>query len=214
MIGSIKPSLGHSEGASGLSSIIKIVLALEHRLVPATIGVKSINRNIRSKDWNIEVATDNRAWPESLVPRASVNSFGFGGANGHVVLEAADAHIPCTKEYNFSSGHQYGEHTSDELYLVVLSARTENSLARMAEDIARYAGLRQEVIDLKSLAYTLNYRRSRLGNRGFWPASRSSLQDDLTQTKLAVLGDSSSTNHPLAFATRAKGHSGLVWAWS
>ena len=205
MIGSIKPSLGHSEAASGISSIIKIVLALEQRRIPATIGVKSINRNIRSKEWNIEVATDNRAWPESPVPRASVNSFGFGGANGHVVLEAADTHIPCAKDRAFSSGHELGDYTSATLYLLVISARTERSLARMAMNIARYAGLRRDFIDLESLSHTLNHRRSRLGARGFWLVSPSSLQDDLTQNKLTVLGDSSASRYPLAFVYTGQG---------
>ena len=205
LIGSIKPSLGHSEGASGLSSIIKIVLALEHRLIPATIGIKSINRNIRSNDWNIQVAADNRAWPESLVPRASVNSFGFGGANGHVVLEAADAHILSAEDNAFSSGYQCGEQIRDEVYLLVLSARTEHSLARMAEGIARYVDSRQKVIDLESLAYTLNYRRSRLQTRGFWLASSSSLQDDLTRSNLVLSSDSSSSSHPFAFVYTGQG---------
>ncbi|KAL9130123.1 MAG: hypothetical protein Q9217_001597 [Psora testacea] len=90
LIGSIKTNVGHSEAVSGLSGIIKAILALEKARLPPTIGIKKINPKIRTSEWGIDIVTKSREWPKSLVRRAGVNSFGYGGANGHVILEAAD----------------------------------------------------------------------------------------------------------------------------
>lgn len=92
LVGGVKPALGHSEGASGLSSIIKVVLALENSVIPATIGVNNVNPSIKLDEWNVQIVRKNRAWPNSAAHRAGVNSFGFGGANGHAIIEAAPDH--------------------------------------------------------------------------------------------------------------------------
>ena len=85
LIGSVKTNVGHGEAVSGLSGIIKTVLALEKGQIPPTIGVKKINPKIKTTEWGVEIVTKTRDWPESLpdgVRRAGVNSFGYGGANG------------------------------------------------------------------------------------------------------------------------------------
>ncbi|KAJ5701472.1 polyketide synthase [Penicillium malachiteum] len=68
LIGGIKPNLGHSEGASGLSSVIKVTLALENKLIPATPGIKVINPSIKLEEWNVAIVTANQAWPAGQVP--------------------------------------------------------------------------------------------------------------------------------------------------
>jgi acyl transferase domain-containing protein/NADPH:quinone reductase-like Zn-dependent oxidoreductase/NADP-dependent 3-hydroxy acid dehydrogenase YdfG len=87
-VGGLKPNIGHSEGNSALASIIKVALALEHNEIPATIGINKVNPSIKLDEWNLDIVTENRRWPKSRVRRGSVNSFGFGGANGHAILEA------------------------------------------------------------------------------------------------------------------------------
>lgn len=85
----VKPNFGHSEAASALTSIFKVVLALETELIPATVGVKTINPKIRVGEWNMRIVTDNEPWPSSDkngIRRASINSFGYGGANAHAIL--------------------------------------------------------------------------------------------------------------------------------
>lgn len=107
LISAIKPSLGHSEGASGITSIIKVVLALEQHTVPATTGVNNINPSIKTDERYVEIAVAHCQWPQSLAPRASVNSFGFGGANSHAILEAPDAHNSCVKWPCCASGRPF-----------------------------------------------------------------------------------------------------------
>lgn len=86
-VGSVKPNLGHSEGASGLTSLIKAVLALEHRTIPPNIKFTNPNPDIDFRYGRLKVPTSPEAWPQHCEARISVNSFGFGGSNAHVSLE-------------------------------------------------------------------------------------------------------------------------------
>ncbi|AUL48315.1 beta-ketoacyl synthase [Bordetella trematum] len=88
-IGSIKSNMGHLEPASGVAGMVKAIYALRHRMVPATIGIRKINPNIALQDWNIEVVTQNLALKPQGKLTIGVNSFGFGGANAHIILESA-----------------------------------------------------------------------------------------------------------------------------
>ena len=96
-IGSVKPNFGHSEAASGITSIIKATLALENLKIPPTVGIKQLNPKIPWETYNVEVVQSAMPWPRCdephHIPRASINSFGYGGSNGHLVLDAAEPHI-------------------------------------------------------------------------------------------------------------------------
>ena len=83
-IGSVKPNLGHSEGNSGLSSVIKMVLALENKTIPPNINFKTPNPAIPFKEAKISVPVEPTPWPAGKAERVGVNSFGIGGANSHV----------------------------------------------------------------------------------------------------------------------------------
>src|SRR5699024_1168605 len=87
-IGSVKSNLGHLETASGIAGLAKAIYSLRHREVPATIGIRRPNPKIQFDDWNLEVVTQARPlMPEGRLV-IGVNSFGFGGANAHVILES------------------------------------------------------------------------------------------------------------------------------
>uniref|UniRef100_A0A0B7KHN6 Uncharacterized protein n=1 Tax=Bionectria ochroleuca TaxID=29856 RepID=A0A0B7KHN6_BIOOC len=88
-MGSIKPNLGHAEGASGLSSLMKCVMALENRTIPPNIKLNKPNPNIPFKRAGLRVPLDAVPWPQDRCERASINSFGVGGSNSHVILESA-----------------------------------------------------------------------------------------------------------------------------
>ncbi|RYP57289.1 hypothetical protein DL769_009575 [Monosporascus sp. CRB-8-3] len=88
LIGSIKPNLGHTEGASAIASVMKVVLSLEAGQIPPTFGIEKLNPSINFAEAKVEVVKDGTVpWPESKLRRASVNSFGFGGANGHCIID-------------------------------------------------------------------------------------------------------------------------------
>ncbi|KAF2452119.1 putative polyketide synthase [Karstenula rhodostoma CBS 690.94] len=87
LIGSIKPQLGHSEAASGMSQIMKAILAMEHNEIPATIGINCFNPAIDFAGARVKVVTETTPWPSNLLRRVSINSFGYGGANAHCIID-------------------------------------------------------------------------------------------------------------------------------
>ncbi|KAK8030030.1 polyketide synthase [Apiospora rasikravindrae] len=187
-VGGIKPNLGHSEGTSGLSSIIKVVLALEHGEIPATIGVKKINPSIKLDEWNLDIVTENRPWPTSQVARASVNSFGFGGANGHAIFEAPlipaaatlNGHLPmaaCRSEDHNTHGLSH-----DSPVLLTFSARTEHSVMEQVQNTAAFLSGSGKHVGISDLAYTLNAHRSHLATRCFTIAHPQTLSQDVART--------------------------------
>nr|APX43990.1 polyketide synthase [Pestalotiopsis microspora] len=91
-IGAVKTNIGHSEAASGISALIKAILIAERGVIPATRGVVDLNPAIKWDDWQVRVPTDAVPFPRELpVRRVSINSFGYGGTNAHVIVEATES---------------------------------------------------------------------------------------------------------------------------
>ena len=94
LIGSIKTNLGHSEAASALSQLMKAVLCIEHGEIPATIGIKKFNPAIDFVSARARVVQEMTPWPANKLRRVSINSFGYGGANAHAILEHPSHILP------------------------------------------------------------------------------------------------------------------------
>ncbi|MEV0981366.1 beta-ketoacyl synthase N-terminal-like domain-containing protein [Streptomyces sp. NPDC049915] len=92
LIGSVKGNIGHLLTVAGLSSMLKVILAMDEGHIPPTIGVE---QPVRSSDGRVGeqvLVREGRPWPEGVGPlRAAVSAFGFGGTNAHVVLSAPEA---------------------------------------------------------------------------------------------------------------------------
>ncbi len=92
VIGSAKTNFGHLEPASGLVGLLKAQMSLEKGIYPRSLHVKELNPNIAFDDLNLEVAVEPLKIAKRDAPwLAGVNSFGFGGANAHVVIREPDA---------------------------------------------------------------------------------------------------------------------------
>ncbi|MBS0323324.1 MAG: SDR family NAD(P)-dependent oxidoreductase [Proteobacteria bacterium] len=128
-VGSVKANLGHLEPASGMAGIIKAILVLKHRALPPQIHLKTLNPHIDFPSLNLKPVTECLALEKAndLPLVAGVNSFGFGGANAHVLLQ----------EYRQSTGIA-SKHVHEILPPLLLSARSDAALRVLAE---RYAGL-------------------------------------------------------------------------
>lgn len=86
LIGSVKSNMGHSEPASGLCSLAKIVIAMEAGIIPQNLHFISPNTDIPAlNDGRLKVVSKNEPWNGGIV---GINSFGFGGANAHIVLRS------------------------------------------------------------------------------------------------------------------------------
>lgn len=89
-VGSVKSNLGHLEPASGMAGLLKTVLCLKHRALPPSLHLETPNPHIDFAGLNLKPVTTLLRLPKSKTPlRMGVNSFGFGGANAHVLLEEA-----------------------------------------------------------------------------------------------------------------------------
>ncbi|MGE3181309.1 MAG: type I polyketide synthase, partial [Phycisphaerae bacterium] len=88
-IGSVKSQIGHAKAAAGVASLVKAVLALQHRVIPPTIKVDEPNEKLEIDESPFYLATEARPWftKENKPRRAGVSSFGFGGSNFHAIVE-------------------------------------------------------------------------------------------------------------------------------
>ncbi len=154
LIGSVKSNLGHMEPASGMAGLIKTVLALKHRTLPPSIQIETLNPNIDFAGLNLEVVTTCRELPAGERPLTmGVNSFGFGGANAHVLLQ----------EYRRNTKRRGGRLPSLTPPLI-LSARAPQALRELARRYAeRINGA--EAPDFHDLAYAAVHRRQWLDQR-------------------------------------------------
>ena len=87
LIGAVKSNIGHLEGAAGIAGLMKTVLVLESGIIPPNIWFEKPNPSIPLNEWNIRFPLEPTPWPTSGLQRASVNGFGYGGSNAHVVIE-------------------------------------------------------------------------------------------------------------------------------
>ncbi|KAJ4388197.1 hypothetical protein N0V93_008804 [Gnomoniopsis smithogilvyi] len=159
-IGSVKPNVGHSEGASGLTSIIKCVMALENKTIPPNINFHKPNPKIPFDTTQLAVPVEPIPWPVNRAERVSVNSFGMGGANAHAIIESAET-------WGVSSRHIAKIPSSEipQSQLIILSANRAESLAAMIEKHSDY--IKQHKSSLDDIAYTLALRREHLRYRAF-----------------------------------------------
>lgn len=88
-VGALKSNLGHLEGAAGVAGLIKAIHVVENGVIPPNLHFEEINPKVLAGPWKLKFPLQPTAWPISGLRRASVNSFGFGGSNAHVILDDA-----------------------------------------------------------------------------------------------------------------------------
>ncbi|KAK0728741.1 phenolpthiocerol synthesis polyketide synthase ppsB [Lasiosphaeria miniovina] len=179
-MGSLKPNIGHLEPAAGVASIIKSVLALEHGLIPPNIRFNKPNPAIPFDQWNMAVPTELTPWPVAHVKRASINGFGMGGTNGHVVLEAFN---PSPTLLNRASHALAKPHSKTRLFTFSShdQAGFKRNAAALVEHLDRLGPATSSPEYLANLARTLSGGRSRLSWKATCVAdSTTELRDYLT----------------------------------
>ncbi len=152
-IGSAKTNVGHLEGAAGIAGLIKVVLALQHRTIPAHLHFRTPSPHIHWADFPLRVPTAATAW-EPIEGRriGGVSSFGFSGTNAHVVLEEAPA-APVRVAAAGGRAH-----------LFTLSARDVAARSQLAASYAKALAQATDA-DLVDVCHTANVGRAQFAER-------------------------------------------------
>ncbi|WP_405192639.1 SDR family NAD(P)-dependent oxidoreductase [Streptomyces anthocyanicus] len=148
-LGSLKSNIGHSQAAAGVGGIIKMVQAIQHGVLPATLHSEERSSRVDWEAGAVELLTEARPWPETGAPRrAGVSSFGFGGTNAHVVIEQAveptdeDAR---DRDEPTSEAPAQADVSAPPVLPWVLSGRTREAVAGQARRLLSYATEHEDV---------------------------------------------------------------------
>ncbi|WP_214104276.1 type I polyketide synthase [Acrocarpospora catenulata] len=160
LLGSIKSNIGHTQAAAGVAGVIKMILAMDHGVLPKTLYVDAPSSHVDWAAGAVELLTEQRAWPQVERPwRAGVSSFGISGTNAHVIIEQGDP--------------QEAPRTAAEpgvLLPVLVSGRTAGALQAQAGQLAAHVEDHPEVA-LADTAFSLATTRSAFEHRAVLLAS-------------------------------------------
>ncbi|KAL8645664.1 MAG: hypothetical protein Q9226_007199, partial [Calogaya cf. arnoldii] len=188
----VKSNIGHSEPAAGISGLLKTILSIEKGIIPGTptfitpnpksewcltaimVTVMLTMFKVDFQSLKVRASRTALPWPKTEVRRASVNSFGYGGSNAHVVLEEPKILVGSAKPTFVSSispdnDDFFGEEVSKSTrpFTLVFSANDESSLQAYCKNIRQYLMNPSVKVTLPDLAYTLAERRTHHYNRGY-----------------------------------------------
>jgi acyl transferase domain-containing protein len=178
-IGSVKSNIGHTDTAAGVASLIKVVQALNHEELPATLHFTGNNPSCSFETSPFRVQSTRTAWPRTSTPRrAAVSSLGVGGTNAHVVVQEPPVAVP--------------SRTNREWQLFPFSAKTADALNKAGENLAKHFA-EQAKLSLVDAAWTLQVGRTPMVQRRFVvardAASASKLFAESTQTPAVAATD-------------------------
>jgi acyl transferase domain-containing protein len=156
LIGSVKTNIGHLEAAAGIAGVIKVILSLEHEVLPKHLNFQNPSPHIPWDRLAVRVVNEATAWERNGRPRiAGVSSFGFSGTNAHVILEEAPD----------VAGRLAAAPTDDRRFSVLpLSARTPAALVQVAERYRDWLSAHPEAT-LSDVCFTAGAGRAHFEHR-------------------------------------------------
>ena len=165
-IGSVKSNIGHLESAAGMSSLTKVLLQLKHKKLAPSIHAEKLNSNIDFEGSHFYIQNKLEDWKETIIMengnmtvyprRAGISSFGAGGANAHIIVE------------EYSQEEQYSNNNGQEPQVIVLSAKTRESLKEAAIRLNGFIKKAQSLntqLYMRDVAYTLQLGREAMDER-------------------------------------------------
>jgi acyl transferase domain-containing protein/acyl carrier protein len=221
-VGAVKTNIGHLETASGIAGLIKVVLALQHREIPANLHFNQLNPRIHWDGLPLRIPTEHLPWSVQGKRVAGLSGFGFSGTNVHVVLTEAPTNdeqgMMIEEEIHPSSlrlrsGQAFILHPSKErpLHLLTLSAKTEAALTALAGRYEHFLST-QPHLDLAEVCFTAHTGRTHFRHRfSLVAASSQEAQEKLAhfvqgQADMGCQGYVEETSHPkIAFLFTGQG---------
>ncbi|MET9855399.1 SDR family NAD(P)-dependent oxidoreductase [Streptomyces sp. NPDC006450] len=161
-LGSLKSNMGHAQAAAGVAGVIKMVMAMQHGVLPKTLHVDEPTPQVDWSEGHVELLTENRPWPVTGAPRrAGVSSFGLSGTNAHVIVEeppAVEAVVPA-------------EDVPVGVVPVVVSAKSAVALRGQAERLREHVAAADASLRLADVAFSQVVTRAGLEHRAVLLAS-------------------------------------------
>ncbi|MFA6240047.1 MAG: beta-ketoacyl synthase N-terminal-like domain-containing protein, partial [Candidatus Hydrogenedentales bacterium] len=197
-IGSVKTNIGHLESGSGIAAVIKAILMLQYRQIPPSLHFHTPNPAIDFERLRLSVPTAVQAWPNEHPATIGVNSFGFGGANAHVVL---GEFCPGLQTYGSRQRQDRPEATDAKQgshYPMLLTARSPEALTTLAQSWTRF--LAEGAVtdtDLADMAYSTFLRRSHYRHRVGFAAT------GIAEAQAAIQAYLAGESHPGAYSAEA-----------
>ncbi|MEX0586143.1 MAG: acyltransferase domain-containing protein, partial [Pirellulales bacterium] len=152
-VSSVKANVGHMETVSGVAGLIKVLLMMQHERIAPQTHFESLNPHINLDGTRLAIPMEPVDWPRGSAPRAAgVSSFGFGGTNTHLVVEAIE------------QGARSKEQGERKLHLLKLSAKTEPALVEQAQQLATFLDENPDA-DAADVCYSANTGRSDFHHR-------------------------------------------------
>lgn len=159
-IGSVKSNIGHAEGAAGISGLTKIILQMQHKKLVPSIHSDEINPNLEFESTPFKLNRQLLDWKKPVVngvelPRtAGLSSFGATGSNAHIIVEE---YLKKSTKVNFN-------HSTNEPYLIVFSAKNKDRLNKLLENMLIFfkKGVKY---DMNSISYMLQIGREMMTER-------------------------------------------------
>ncbi|MGC5016854.1 type I polyketide synthase, partial [Streptosporangium sp. DT93] len=154
-LGSLKSNIGHTQAAAGVGSVIKILMALRHGMLPKTLHVDSPTSHVDWETGAVRLLSENRPWPATDRPRrAGVSSFGASGTNAHLIIEEPPSRTEAPT----------GTVTTLSPVPLPLSAKTDQALRGQAERLREHIGAHPDMTPV-DVAFSLVTTRSAFEHR-------------------------------------------------
>ncbi|MCV7348957.1 SDR family NAD(P)-dependent oxidoreductase [Mycobacterium parmense] len=161
LIGSAKTNIGHLESAAGIAGLIKVVLSLQHEMLPRNLHFENPSPNIPWDSLPVRVVDKPIAWRANGRPRrAGTSSFGFSGTNAHVLIEEAPAPVTGAVQPEAAQPDAAGE----QVGVLPLSARSPEALTELAQEYGDWLEA-HPAADLADVCFTAGVGRSHFEHR-------------------------------------------------
>ncbi len=159
LMGSVKSNIGHLQAASGIASVIKVILSMQHGRIPASLHFNKPSSHIPWDELPLEVCAKQRPWPRNDKPyTAGVSSFGFSGTNAHIILQS------CPGERSVNVENAAESTNSSHLHALAISAKNEAALRQSAKNYKEYLSAHPGV-DINDVCHTAALGRTHFPRR-------------------------------------------------
>nr|WP_092067193.1 SDR family NAD(P)-dependent oxidoreductase [Dendrosporobacter quercicolus]NSL46455.1 SDR family NAD(P)-dependent oxidoreductase [Dendrosporobacter quercicolus DSM 1736]SDL51052.1 Acyl transferase domain-containing protein [Dendrosporobacter quercicolus] len=160
-IGNLNPCIGHGEIVSGMAALFKVIFAIRDKVIPGIPQFTTLHESISLRGSRFQLSAENHKWEELIDSngirfprRASINSYGFGGVNAHIILE----------EYIPSYTEAADNIAAISPQIVVFSAKNEDRLLAVVKQMLGFLTVQKE-LSLANFAYTLQIGRQAMKYR-------------------------------------------------